>query len=411
MAIKYAKDVVKSRRDGNSAPDPIYLLGHGGAGAGKSTVINLVTKWCHLILLKPGDDLNSPCVIKTAFTGTAASNIDGQTLHTSFSFNFDNKHYSLSDKVRDEKRALFKNLKIVIIDEISMVKSDMLYQLDLKLQELKERIGTPFGGISILAFGDILQLKPVLGNFPFEKPRNQEFHCTFQLQNRWQMFKIINLEINHRQGEDKEFAEILNRIRIGKITEEDTNKLMTRVRPRNHPDLKNVSLYVVPIRKLSSKYNAEYLDSLQGDIVISKAKHFNSTQKNCKPFIDKKEGAIGSTSFLNEVSLKLGCKIILIHNIDTADGLTNGQLGNLESIIYTNDGEPDKLIITLQKRDAGAENRRKYRNFVQKFPNSVIIEKVTVNYSIRKKGGHIGSTASLIQFPIKLAHAITAHKI
>ena len=184
MAIKYVKDVVKSRRDGNSAPDPIYLLGHGGAGAGKSTVINFVTKWCHLILSKPGDDLNSPCVIKTAFTGTAASNIDGQTLHTSFSFNFDNKHYSLSDKVRDEKRALFKNLKIVIIDEISMVKSDMLYQLDLKLQELKERIGTPFGGISILAFGDILQLKPVLGNFPFEKPRNQEFHCTFQLHNR-----------------------------------------------------------------------------------------------------------------------------------------------------------------------------------------------------------------------------------
>ena len=73
-------------------------MGHAGAGAGKSTVINLVAKWCHAILVKEGDEKVYPKVIKTAFTGTAASNIDGQTLQTAFSFNFDNKHYSLSDK-------------------------------------------------------------------------------------------------------------------------------------------------------------------------------------------------------------------------------------------------------------------------------------------------------------------------
>ena len=51
-----------------------------------------------------------------------------------------------------------------------MVKADMLYQLDLKLQELKERVGVPFGGVAILDLGDILQLRPVLGAFTFEKP-------------------------------------------------------------------------------------------------------------------------------------------------------------------------------------------------------------------------------------------------
>ena len=152
MTIKYAKDVVKARRDGNNPSVPIYMIGHGGAGAGKSTVIDTVTKWCHLILAKEGDETGCPYIVKTAFTGTAASNIDGQTLHTSFGFTFDNKHYSLSDKTRDEKRILFRNLKIIIIDEVSMVKSDMIYQLDLKLQELKEREGIPFGGVSILAF-------------------------------------------------------------------------------------------------------------------------------------------------------------------------------------------------------------------------------------------------------------------
>ena len=113
-------------------------------------------------------------------------------MHSSYGFKFDNKHYSLSDKTRDEKRSIFKNLKLVIIDEVSMVKSDMLYQLDLKLQELKERVGVPFGGVAILDFGNILQLRPVLGAFAFEKPKNPEFHATFKLNNRWEMFSIFN---------------------------------------------------------------------------------------------------------------------------------------------------------------------------------------------------------------------------
>ena len=411
IAIKYAKDIVKSRRVGNNPPLPVYLIGHGGAGAGKSTVIHLVAKWCHLILAKEGDDINCPYIIKTAFTGTAASNIDGQTLHTAFGFNFDNKHYSLSDKTRDEKRNLFKNLKIIIIDEVSMVKADMLYQLDLKLQELKERIGTPFGGVSILAFGDMLQLRPVLGAFAFEKPKNPDFHATFELNNRWQMFKVINLEINHRQGNDKEYAEMLNRIRVGCMTSDDIAKLRTRVRPKGHPDLRDVQLNIVPTRKACSNYNSEYINAVTGDEIILKATHYHSTQKDYKPFIDKKEGAIGTTSFIDEIRLKVGTKIILIHNVDTSDGLTNGQLGKLVSIIFTKDGHPDKLIVELQKIDAGIKNRKRNDGIAKRFPKAVTIERVSVNYSIRKKGGTIGSTATLVQFPIKLAHAITGHKI
>ena len=77
----------------------------------------------------------------SAFTRTASSNIEGQTLHASFGFAFDNKHYSLSDKSRDQKRAALQKLKMVKIDEVSMVKADMLYQLDLRLQEITEKIG------------------------------------------------------------------------------------------------------------------------------------------------------------------------------------------------------------------------------------------------------------------------------
>ena len=269
----------------------------------------------------------------------------------------------------------------------------------------------PFGGVSILLFGDMLQLRPVLGAFPFEKPKNPEFAATYELEGRWKMFRILNLEINHRQGEDKDYAEILNRMRVGKMTDNDIEKMKTRCRDKGHADLKSVDLFIVPTRKMCARYNEAHLNSLDGEEIHLKATHFHPMQKNYKPFIDSKEGAIGTTSFLDNLKVKIGSKIILVHNIDTADGLTNGQLGTLISIIKSDDGRIDKLVVRLQKKSAGSENRKKYPGLAQMYPGMVIIDRVSINYSIRKKGGAIGSTATLVQFPIKLAHAITAHKV
>ena len=134
IVLKYSKDIVKSRDNGDSPPTPPLLMVHGGAGAGKSTVINVIEQWAQRILQKEGNELNQLCVIKTAFTGCAASNIRGQTLHAAFGFSFGDKHFSLSGKIIDKRRAELKNLKVVIIDEISMVKVDMLYMIDLRLQ-------------------------------------------------------------------------------------------------------------------------------------------------------------------------------------------------------------------------------------------------------------------------------------
>ena len=115
---------------------------------------------------------------------------------------------------------------MIIIDEISMVKADMLYQLDLRLQEIKERIGVPFGGVSIFCFGDILQLQPVCGKFIFDCPSKPSFHITFELDSLWEKFRVINLEINHRQGRDKDYANMLNRVREGKQTKLDIEPQM-----------------------------------------------------------------------------------------------------------------------------------------------------------------------------------------
>ena len=256
-------------------------------------------------------------------------------MHASFGFSFDNKHYSLSDKVRDQKRVLLSNLRVVIIDEISMVKSDMLYQLDLRLQEIKETVGTPFGGVAIFVFVDMMQLQPVMGHYIMDRPINPEFMITHALNPRWEMFQSLILETNHRQGKDKIYADLLNRIRIGQHTEEDLSLLRLRVRQEGDEELKDVGLYIVGTRKRCAKLNLDYLNSSKGELYTMKATHHHATQKKYKPFIEPKEGAVASTSFIDELKLKIGANVMLIHNINTVDGLTNGQLGSLEAVIKT----------------------------------------------------------------------------
>ena len=292
-----------------------------------------------------------------------------------------------------------------------MVKSDMLYQLDLRLQEITEKVGSPFGGLSIFALGDMMQLKPCMGRYICQEPFNPDFKITHALTPRWMMFKSIILETNHRQGKDKPYAELLNRIRVGKQTKEDIATLRQRVRHRNHPDLKSASLYIICKRKACAEMNTKYLNSLHGELVTIQAKHHHATQAKYKPYIEPKEGAVASTSFMDKLKLKIGSKLMIIHNTDTSDGLTNGQLGELVSLVKTTKGEVDKLIIKLNNQKAGQNNRSKHPILSSKFPNCVIIEKVSLQYTLRKRSGEAGATAKVIQFPVKLAFAITSHKI
>ena len=138
---------------------------------------------------------------------------------------FGNTFRSLNDKTRDLKRNILSKLKILIIDEFSMVKSDMLYQIDLRLKEIKQEPNLPFGGVSVFLFGDLLQLKPVLGCYPFEAPKNDQFLISHLLDPLWNIFDVIDLKINHRQGNDRIYADLLNRIKIGQQMHDDIELL------------------------------------------------------------------------------------------------------------------------------------------------------------------------------------------
>ena len=95
-----------------------------------------------------------------------------------------------------------------------------------------------FGNISLFCFGDVCQLKPVLGRSIWSTPRSEEYLQAFLVNSHWEQFTVVSLEENHRQDEDPQFADLLNRVRVGLQNEEDLNMLQERVRAEDHPDLK-----------------------------------------------------------------------------------------------------------------------------------------------------------------------------
>ena len=178
-AVGFARSLRKSLKSKNLSRKAPNMMVHGGAGSGKSTVINIMKQWVHRILEMSGDNSECPYILVTAPTGTAAANIQGQTLHSTFGFSFGNEHFSLSDKIRDEKRTNLKNLRFVIIDEISMVKADLLYQLDMRLREITQKPDKLFGGIAIYTFGDMLQLRPCQARYIFEESVCPDYKIAF----------------------------------------------------------------------------------------------------------------------------------------------------------------------------------------------------------------------------------------
>jgi len=130
-----------------------------------------------------------------------------------------------------------------------MIKADMLYQLDLRLREVKQRPDVPFGGVAIFFFGDILQLRPVRARYIFQEPQSENYHLTFMVDSLWHKMDVICLLKNHRQEEDKTYADLLNRVRTGDQTEEDLDLLRTRVRPEGHLDLEGDALIVTCLNK------------------------------------------------------------------------------------------------------------------------------------------------------------------
>ena len=408
LVIQYCKNTRKASTGWWPMPKAPLLKIHGGAGSGKSKLIDDISKWAEFFLrVSDNRQPTQPFVIKVAPTGKAASIIEGMTLHSAFHFKFGNDFSSLSDKLREELRSSLSKLKIVIVDEMSMVKSDLLYQLNLRLQEIKQNQDY-FGGVSVLLFGDLMQLRPVQANFIFEPPRSHQFLFSHEISPLWNLFQPIELLHNHRQGGDKSYAEILNRIRFGNQTPDDVAILQSRITSNFPKD----AFFVFGTRSAVDDLNRQKLSDLPQDATSLKAIHIHPNKKDFKPHISQKDGTVNDTPFLDELHLKKEARIMLTYNVDTSDGLTNGTTGTVVGFIKNAQDQIVHVLVELDETHFGGQMRTKYRNLLEKSgnPHATPISRISFEYSLGKVKHQHAAKAKVIQFPLVLAWAITAHK-
>ena len=124
-----------------------------------------------------------------------------------------------------------------------------------------------------------MQLQPVMGKWIFDRPRDDSWKNNFEWNNLWGLFTPYVLEQNHRQGENKEYADILNRLRIGEHTKEDIAKIKTRVVSDMQNEVPADSLVIFGKKRFVEAYNDKMMNHLNGNVEVISANHHNPLQK------------------------------------------------------------------------------------------------------------------------------------
>ena len=213
---------------------------------------------------------------------------------------------------------------------------------------------------------------------------------------------------NHRQGDDRQFAMLLNRIREGKQTKDDLESLKTQVRPAGHPDIIADNTKICSTREEASIFNDKRLNDIPGKLYRIQARHFCKTSKNYKPII-KKGGKIADTQFEDTLKFKVGGRMMLIFNTAVNDGLCNGAMGTVLAVEESKDGEVSKIIMKFDNQETGSEKRMAFPAYTKKYPGGTVITKMEHEYSLGKVQSN-GASAKLIQFPLISSFAVTAWK-
>ena len=227
----WCKKAVVALKEGKLVkPYRVFLSGPGGVG--KSHVIKLIhSDTLKFLKLSGAFEPDDVTVLLTAPTGVAACNINGMTLHSAFLLG--HSKYSgfqpLSHDKLNTLRIKLSRLMLVIIDEVSMVGSNMLLEIHKRLQQIKGVADdVMFGGVSILAVGDLYQLPPV-GQALLFRPVSDCYAQFYSSGSLWvDEFQMTELTQNMRQRGDSAFSDLLCRARTNTCTSEDIQTLKSR---------------------------------------------------------------------------------------------------------------------------------------------------------------------------------------
>ena len=349
----------------------------GKAGTGKSTLLELSRSQTpkRIAVLAP--------------TGVAALNVRGQTIHSFFGFKPDITPDGVRKLSKAKARdAIYRNLDAVVIDEVSMVRADLMDCVEKFLRLNGPRPKEWFGGLQMIFIGDLYQLPPVVtgrekglfaglaGRYesPFFFSARIFGEPTFDME-------FVELEKVYRQT-DAEFIELLNAIRNRSIDDERIDRLNSRCRPGYSPPDGEFTITLTSTNDLAAARNREKLASLPG-----RARRYEG-------FI---EGEFDRSSLPTEESLELkpGAQVMLLTN-DRKGRFVNGTIGRVAKIVKVPQSDD---IIAVDLPDDGR---------VELAPNTW--ELFRFRYEAASDRIESESVGSFTQYPLRLAWAVTIHK-
>ncbi|WP_298641040.1 ATP-dependent RecD-like DNA helicase [uncultured Prevotella sp.] len=350
----------------------------GKAGTGKSTFLRYIcrhTKKKHIVL---------------APTGIAAINAGGSTLHSFFKIpfhpliptdsRFSNRNIKDTLKYNGEKRKILREVELIIIDEISMVRADIIDFVDKVLRIYSRNMREPFGGKQLLLVGDVYQLEPVLREEDRQFLRPFYPSAYFFDAHVFREFQLVSIELRkvYRQN-DPTFISILDHIRTNTVMDSELSMLNRRVdAPVEKHD--NALAITLSTRRDTVDYiNEQKLRQLPG---------------NPSVFMGEIKGEFPESSLPTpmQLDLKVGAQVIFIKN-DLDKRWVNGTLGIIEAI---DEAEGMLYIVTDEGREFEVE-RASWSN-------------VRYTYNEKEKKIEEEEIGVYVQFPIRLAWAITVHK-
>lgn len=348
-----------------------HLFITGRAGTGKSTLLNLIRR------------TTRRSVAIVAPTGVAALNVRGQTIHGFFGF--PGKLLLRKDIRKKASRHLYEKLETLIIDEVSMVRADLLDRIDEFLRLNRECPALPFGGVQIVMFGDLFQLPPVVANHAerqFFEGDDSEYASPYFFDAKvWREdTELEMLELNQvfRQ-KARQFVRLLDAVREGHFDEDDLIDLNEQA--ISEEDFgSEPAITLTSTNRLADAINQRELLGL-----------------SAKPtrYIGTLEGNFDSRNLPTELALALkpGAQVMFVRN-DSEKRYVNGTIGVVVS------AEAEKLVVHIEE-DGREED--------------IIVSQESwenIRYSIDERTGKIieDVTGVFKQFPLKLAWAITIHK-
>jgi len=346
------------------------ILITGRAGTGKSTLLDYFVHHTkkEVVVLAP--------------TGVAAVNVQGQTMHSFFGF----KPWITVDKVKKAygpNSEIYRAVDMIIVDEVSMVRADLLDCVDKFLRLNGRDKNKPFGGVQMAFIGDLYQLPPVVKGREMEVFKTYYKSPYFFDSLVFKKFKVefIELEKIYRQT-DQEFINLLNAVRNKSVTEDDLKKINKRLNPKFESSGDEFYINLTTTNKLSDEINSKELGKLSSRLFTFEGKIKGNFDKSYLP----------TDEILN---VKVGSQIMLLNN-DMGHRWVNGTVGK---IIAIEEGDKKKAIIKAKLEDGKIVKVTRHKCDL----NQVV-------YNAKTKKIEAKTIGSFVQYPLRLAWSVTIHK-